>query len=277
MKISIIVAVRNGEKTLQQCIDSVTQQTYVNRELIVIDGGSNDNTVELLKANDGAIHCWLSEPDGGIYNAWNKGLSRANGDWICFIGADDFLWSPNVLEHMSVRLIKMSPAVNVAYSKVMLVNSNGEHIYVVGKPWKKIKQRFKQVMCIPHPGTMHRNSLFKKIGNFDETFRIAGDYELLLRELKSGDAIFVNDIIIAGMRQGGISGHPKNTLISLLEARRAQRMHGQSYPGLHWLMAYLRVRIRMMLWILLGETVARGFLDFGRRAVGLKAFWSKTQ
>ena len=275
--ISIVVAVYNGAKTLQQCIDSVSHQAYPNKELIIIDGGSLDGTVELLKSNQENIAYWISEPDRGIYNAWNKGVSQAKGEWICFLGADDYFWDIRVLDQVISQLAKISPEINVAYGQVMLLNGDGEKLYTIGESWKIVKNRFQQLMSIPHPGTMHRAGLFRKYGNFDETFRIAGDYELLLRELKSGDAIFVNDIIIAGMRQGGISGHPKNTLISLLEARRAQRMHGQSYPGLHWVMAYLRVRIRMMLWILLGETVARGFLDFGRRAVGLKAFWSKTQ
>ena len=88
--ITIIIAVFNGAKTLQQCIDSVAQQSYPNKELIIIDGGSKDGTLDLLKANSEKIDYWVSETDNGIYNAWNKGLAQANGDWICFLGADDF-------------------------------------------------------------------------------------------------------------------------------------------------------------------------------------------
>ena len=99
--ISIIVAVFNGKETLQQCIDSVAQQTYQNKELIVIDGGSNDGTLDLLNQNSSRL-TWLSEPDSGVYSAWNKGLARAKGEWVCFLGADDFLWDANVLEQMAV-------------------------------------------------------------------------------------------------------------------------------------------------------------------------------
>ena len=76
--ISVIVAVLNGAKTLQRCIDSVAQQTYPNKELIIIDGGSQDGTVDILKANQGKITSWISEPDRGIYSAWNKGLAKEN-------------------------------------------------------------------------------------------------------------------------------------------------------------------------------------------------------
>lgn len=156
--ISIIVAVFNGAKTLQQCIDSVAQQTYANRELIIIDGGSTDGTVDLLKANDEQIKYWVSEPDKGIYNAWNKGLSQAKGDWICFLGTDDYFWDAQVLERMAELLEKLPPDIRVAYSQIILLNNNGESLYPIGEPWEKIKNRFKQVMCIPHQGPRHSDA-----------------------------------------------------------------------------------------------------------------------
>ena len=95
-KISIIVAVYNSKKTLQRCIDSVFSQTYPHKELIIIDGGSTDGTVDILRANNDKITYWKSEPDNGIYQAWNKALDHAKSDWICFLGADDYLWKPKV-------------------------------------------------------------------------------------------------------------------------------------------------------------------------------------
>jgi glycosyltransferase involved in cell wall biosynthesis len=122
--ISVIVAIYNGKATLQQCIDSVAQQTYVTKELIIIDGGSTDGTVDLLKANSGQISYWISEPDHGIYNAWNKGLAKAKGEWICFLGADDFFWDAQVLERMAAQLIMIPPDIRVAYSQIMLLNND---------------------------------------------------------------------------------------------------------------------------------------------------------
>ena len=105
--ISVVIAVYNGKATLQQCLDSVTQQTYSHVELIVIDGGSTDGTVDLIRANAQKIAYWISEPDRGIYNAWNKALAQAKGDWICFLGADDYLWNAQVIERMAEQLVLM--------------------------------------------------------------------------------------------------------------------------------------------------------------------------
>jgi glycosyltransferase involved in cell wall biosynthesis len=274
--ISIIVAVFNGAATLQQCIDSVAQQTYPNKELIVIDGGSSDGTVELLQANHEKLTYWISESDGGIYSAWNKGLARAQGEWICFLGADDYFWNAQALAQMTELLAKLPSNIGVAYAPVMLVNAEGEQLYPVGEPWGKLKERFKQLSCIWHQGVMHRRSLFERHGQFDETFRIAGDYELLLRELKNADAVFIPDVIITAMRQGGISNKPANTLQTMRELRRAQKMHGQSRPGRLWLMATARVYVRLLLWNLIGEQATRRLLDTGRRIIGQPAYWTKT-
>ena len=274
--ISIIVAIFNGAKTLQQCIDSVAKQTYPNKELIIIDGGSNDGTVNLLRTNQEHIHYWVSEPDSGIYNAWNKGLTQAQGEWICFLGADDFFWDLQVLEQISAQLEKLPANIHVAYGQTMLISTYGESLYSVGEPWEKIKDRFLQVMCINHQGVMHRRRLFEQYGKFDESFHITGDYELLLRELKTSDAIFIPDIILVAMRQGGISSKPENTLLAMQELRRAQRMHGQLLPGWIWFMAMVRVYIRLLLWHSIGEQATRNLIDLGRRMTGRQSYWTKT-
>jgi glycosyltransferase involved in cell wall biosynthesis len=274
--ISVIIAIYNGKATLQQCLDSVTQQTYGNVELIVVDGGSTDGTVDLIAANSQKLAYWISEQDRGIYNAWNKALAQAKGDWICFLGADDFLWNEQVLARMVAQLILIPPNIRVAYGQIMLLNNEGDTLYPVGEPWSKVKERFKQAMCIPHPAVMHRRSLFMQNGDFDESFRIAGDYELLLRELKVNDAFFVRGVLMTGMRQGGVSSDPVNTLLGLREVRAAQRNNGQRWPGFVWLTALARSYTRSLLWRLAGEKTARKLLDVGRRLMGLPAYWTKT-
>lgn len=273
--ITIIIAVFNGAKTLQQCIDSVAQQTYSNVQLIIIDGGSNDGTVELLRANDQSISYWVSEPDTGIYNAWNKGLVQAKGDWICFLGADDYFLGVQALEMMSTHLELIPINILVVYSQIMLVNHQGDNLYSVGEPWEKIRDRFKQVMCIPHQGVMHRSNFFDHYGQFNESFRIAGDYELLMRELKNGDAIFVPNLITIGMRQGGVSSNPKNSFVAMREIRRAQCMHGQCIPGWVWGSAMMRVYLRTLLWRFFGDAFTRKILDLARKVNGLPAYWTK--
>ena len=266
--ITVIVAVFNGAKTLQQCIDSIAHQSYPNKELIIIDGGSRDGTVDLIKSNNARINYWISESDKGIYNAWNKGVSQANGEWICFLGADDYFWDALVLDQVVSQLATISPKINVAYGQIMLLSSDGEKLYAIGGPWGVVKNRFKQLMPIPHSGAMHRASLFRKYGNFDEAFRIAGDYEFLLRELKSNDAMFMPNLITIGMRQGGVSSDPANAVEAMREIRMAQRMHGQRWPGPLWLAAMARVYVRLFLWRLLGARVANKVLDCVRRLTG---------
>lgn len=274
--VTVIVAVFNGVSTLQQCIDSVTQQSYPNIELIIIDGGSKDGTVEILAENGDSIDYWISEPDSGIYNAWNKALMQANGEWICFLGVDDYFWNELVLEKMAAELVKVPVEIKVAYGQVMLINNAGESLYPVGKPWKMIKGKFMQVMCIPHQGTMHRRSLFERNGIFDDSFRVGGDYEFLLRELKSFEAVFIPDIVVAGMRLGGISSAPENSIEMLRDFRRAQLMHGQRMPSFRWMMAMLRVYLRLVLWHMLGEKSARKVLDLARHITGLPAYWTRS-
>ncbi len=274
--ISIVVAVFNGKTTMQQCIDSVAQQTYPNKELIVIDGGSKDGTVDLLKANREKIAYWNSEPDSGIYNAMNKGVAQAQGEWICFMGADDYLWDAQVLEKLAGQLKKLPTDIHIAYGQIMMVDADGTNLYPQGEPWEKIKGQFQQAMCIPHQGVMHRRSLFKLHGKFDESFRIAGDYELLLRELKTGDAEFIPEIIVAAQRIGGISTSSANYFRTLREYMRAQRRHVQLLPGKYLLNAITNEFFRRVLWNVFGEKSARRLLDLRRRLKGLPPYWTKT-
>ena len=266
--ITVIVSVYNGVKTLQQCIDSVFNQTYANKELIVIDGGSTDGSAELINANSGAINYWISEPDRGIYSAWNKGLARASGEWICFIGSDDFLWSDDVLQRLALTLSQAPAGINVAYGQIMLLNQSGGELFRIGAPWAQVKTRFKQLMSLPHPAVMHRKSLFAQHGNFDETYRIAGDYEMLLRELISKEALFVPDVVVTGMRQGGISSNPSNNVSALNEVRAAQRKNGLQTPGWHWRLTVVRAYVGLILSKLLGIKNTRMLLNAARRVIG---------
>lgn len=266
--ITVIVSVYNGVKTLQQCIDSVFNQTYANKELIVIDGGSTDGSAELINANSGAINYWISEPDRGIYSAWNKGLARASGEWICFIGSDDFLWSDDVLQRLALSLSQAPAGINVAYGQIMLLNQSGGELFRIGAPWAQVKTRFKQLMSLPHPAVMHRKSLFAQHGNFDETYRIAGDYEMLLRELISKEALFVPGVVVTGMRQGGISSNPSNNVSALNEVRAAQRKNGLQTPGWHWRLTVARAYVGLILSKLLGIKNTRMLLNAARRVIG---------
>lgn len=274
--LTVIVAVYNGRTTLQKCIDSVVQQTYPNKELIIIDGGSKDGTVDLLEENRDRFSYWISEPDRGIYNAWNKALEHAQGEWVCFLGADDYFWDATVLERMAARLVMLPVNIRVAYGLIMLIGTGGEAPRPKGEPWEQVREFFKEYMCIPHVGMMHRRSLFELHGKFDDSFQIAGDYELLLRELSTGDAVFFPEIIVAGQSLGGISTNPENYLRTLRETWRAQRMHGRIMPGRFLLREIARGVLQLLLWKVFGDRLARKLLDLRRRIKGLPPHWTKT-
>jgi glycosyltransferase involved in cell wall biosynthesis len=273
--ISIVVAVRNGEATLGRCLDGIATQGYRNRELIVIDGASTDGTVDILRRHGANVAFWCSEPDRGIYHAWNKGLAHTRGEWICFLGADDFLWAPDVLERVAPELARAYPPVRVVYGQVAVVNEQGAEMARAGEDWNSAKQRFPQIMCLPHTGLMHHRSLFDAHGAFDESYRIGGDYEMLLRELRRGEAQFVPGLVVAGMQHGGISSDPAGSVKLLREFRRAQCAHGMPRAGRHWMTAYAKAQLRVWLWRLLGRRVASRVFDLGRLISGKDAYWTR--
>ena len=129
-----IVAVRNGSSVLQRCLDSIAAQDYASRETIAIDGASTDGTVELLERNlrAGAISSYLSEPDSGVYNAWNKGIARARGRWICFLGCDDVFHDPGALSALVQAAESDRSGARVVYGRINRVTLAGQLIETIG-------------------------------------------------------------------------------------------------------------------------------------------------
>ena len=266
--ITVITVVFNGAKTLEKSILSVIDQTYKNVELIIIDGGSTDGTLDVIKKYERSIDYWVSEPDKGIYDAFNKAVTCANGDWLCFIGSDDFFWNNSVLASMAISLIDVLPSTKLVYGQVAIINNQQELIYSVGEPWAITKPKLAFTMAVPHPGLMHRRSWFEQYGLYDITYRIAGDYENILRGWPNEDAVFVPDCTVVGMAQGGISSTPSNAIQSLKEVHRAQHIHGLSKPKLQESLAFITTYIRLALVALLGERQTYKLLSVARKLCG---------
>ena len=276
--ISIIVATFNRGGTLQRCIDSVARQTYPSRELVIIDGGSTDGSVDIIRANRAKIDAWRSEPDRGIYHAWNKGLALSKGTWMVFLGADDYLHDVHALERISAHLSEAAGGPRIVYGRVIVVDANGTEVARLGTPWHGARRSFMSgTTCLPTPGVMFHRELFRSHGLFDEGFSIAGDYEFLLRELKSAEPRYVADIVVTDMQYGGISSRPESTLVSLREMRAARVKHGLPALNARYLAALLGVRLRVILWRVAGERAARTILDWGRRMMGKPPFWTKAK
>lgn len=201
--ISIITATFNSEKVLERYIQSVAAQTYPNLELIIIDGASEDGTLSIIKKYEGTIiKKWLTEKDSGVYDAWNKGLKLAAGEWISFIGSDDILYPDAYQSYVDYLNNNANRQLNYLSSKMEIINDQLKIVRELGWPWDwKISKR---VCNIAHPGSLHHKDLFKKYGNFDTTYKITGDYDFLLRVGKNLTAGYMHKITLK-MSLGGLS------------------------------------------------------------------------
>jgi len=245
--ITIVIAVLNERIVLKRCIESIVYQAYSNKELIIIDGGSTDGSVELINRYNKHIAYWESKPDRSIYNAWNKALNYARGEWICFLGADDYFWNGHVLSEMSSHLADaLSKEIKIIYGQVAKIDAQGNVLKVVGKPWQKIRWLMPHGMPLdlPHPGMMHHRSLFDKYGLFDETFMIAGDYDFLLRELIHGSTLFIEGLRTVGSQVGGIAD--ASGLKTNMEIARARKKNGLKRFSWVWVAVYARAFVRKL-------------------------------
>ncbi|CAN5671982.1 glycosyltransferase family 2 protein [soil metagenome] len=226
--VAVVVAVRNAAATIGRCMESVLEQDHPGVQLIVMDGASTDGTRVVIARHAERIHHWESEPDRGVYHAWNKALDHVTAEWVCFLGADDRLVGPEALGRMASALAEAARdgGVRVVYGSVNVVDGEGSTLRTLGLPWEDAGPRFRLEMSLPNPATFYHRVLFDAHGRFDESFRIAGDYEFLLRELLDHQAVFVPDVTVVEMGSGGLSDSPRTMARHVRETHRARYMHG---------------------------------------------------
>lgn len=258
--ISIVIATRNAARDLPRCLDSIRAQTFRDYEVLVGDGASTDATIEIVKAASDIVAHWHSGPDSGPYEARNKSLVHAKGEWICFMGADDWFLDAHALESLAPHLRSAAPRYRVVYSKLRQIDPQGRVIAEAGKPWDESRESFRSHVCLPHPGLMHHRSLFELHGKFDESFKMAGDYELLLRELKSRDALFVPALTV-GMGFRGQTTSPEYFYRLNAEIKKALTRHGLRPPPLRWAYWTLTAWVYVKLHAALGDRRARWLAD----------------
>lgn len=271
--VSVVIAVKNSAATLRACLESVLVQHLEPLEVLVIDGGSTDGSVEVIKAHADRLAYWCSEQDAGVYDAWNKAIARASGEWLCFLGADDRFHDPLALADLYAVARAVESDVRIVYGKLNLVSANGKVAETLGRPWEQCWQAFLDGVMIPHPGTLHRRSLFETRGPFDLSYRIAADYELFLRELLHGRAAFA-DRVVVDMRLGGMSMRPQGIQHSVREVLRARAEHGlHGRPAALW---KVLVTSKIGAWIhrLLGDAAFRHLADGYRVLRGKPRVWT---
>jgi len=221
--ISIITVVFNGIKYLQQTIDSVSNQTYPNIEYIIIDGGSTDGTLDLIKANEAHIDHWVSEPDRGLYDAMNKGISKAKGKLIGMINSDDW-YELDAVETVVNRYLRNTDK-RIFHSDRYDVYPNGEKKVYAFNP-SVIKFKF-FAMTYNHPSMFVSPELYKEY-NYNTNLKVYSDYQFTLTSfLKNKDQfVYINKPIV-NFRLGGVSGQIplKQVLKESYSARRNAGMN----------------------------------------------------
>jgi glycosyltransferase involved in cell wall biosynthesis len=204
MKLSIITINLNNCKGLAETVNSISIQTFSDFEYIIIDGGSSDGSMEVIKDNQHRIKKWISEKDHGIYHAMNKGIRMAEGDHLLFLNSGDSLASPDILE----KIFSTPVTADILYGN-MIINENGEQRH--GQMPHHLSRRHMVRDTLWHPVSFIRRKLFIDNGMYDESLKIAGDYDFFLR------SIFIDNVTtrhidetISVFHTDGISSAPAN-------------------------------------------------------------------
>lgn len=211
--ISIVTATWNCVGTIESCLQSVAEQSWLHREHVVIDGGSNDGTVALLQKYSQQIGTLVSEPDKGIYDALNKGIARASGDVVGFLHADDLYAHADVLAKVARAFD--NPSVCAVYGDLQYVRK--EDTSQVVRHWASCPfelRILRRGWMPPHPTLYVRREWYQRIGGFDINYRIAADYFSVLQLFTQPGfkAVHLSEVLVK-MRIGGASNRSLKNII----------------------------------------------------------------
>lgn len=221
--ISVITVVFNGEKYLEETIQSVIKQTYDNVEYIIIDGGSTDGTLDVIKKYEGQVDYWVSEKDEGIYDAMNKGIRLSTGTFIGLVNADDVLLPDGVARAKEALQLLDEPGYTCG--AVELIDQAGLK-YGTSSPLpeeQRHRRRYMEMPC-PHLGVFVHMNVYERLGLFDIFFRLSADYDLLLRFIENKVPCAHVAESLGQFRHGGGSGG----MGTWLETFAVHRKHGNT-------------------------------------------------
>lgn len=222
-QISVITVVRNGASVIVDCIDSVLAQQIEGLEYIIIDGASTDGTMEIIRRYGDAISVCISEPDRGLYDAMNKGLRLARGRYVHFLNADDRYVAPDTLRQLLPKLDDNT----VCYGAIIYQEADGRQRRL-GSPFSWDRELIES--HVPQPTLFVPSQLYREVGGFDLGYRIAADYDMVLRLARRFPLRFVDQPVTL-MAAGGISYTQME--LTFKEATRVSINHGRSPLAAH--------------------------------------------
>lgn len=274
-RISVITATYNVAGQLPHTIRSLREQTTRDFEWIVVDGNSGDGTQDLLRDSGDVVTRWISEPDHGIYDAWNKACKIARGEWVVFLGAGDELAAPGTLAECGRQLASLNPTSTIVFGRQILLSPiERTPIESIGVPWPQMQGKWDigRPALPPHGATFQHRRLFDRTQPFDLRFPIASDSHFLLRAIREQAPTFI-PVDVSRAPMGGVS-------FRLDTARRVKREIAAIDRDLG-IVPPMSVRLHEMLRIavisvlnLFPQKITHLLADVIRRLSGKHARWS---
>lgn len=236
-KISIITVCYNAEKTIERTIRSIINQNYPDIEYVVVDGKSTDKTIEILEKYKNDIGIIVSEKDKGIYDAMNKGIALSSGSYVLFLNADDYLFSSDTIKNL-MSVVSTEHDTDIFYGNVLMYEDNNGY----AKIWKPepVSSKLLYRSTLPHPSTIFKRSLFEKIGMYDDSYKIAADFEFYVRAFRNGAKFRYVDQLVSVFSYGGISTSSENKKLTHDEREQILAKHFSVTQR-----CLLRIRVRI--------------------------------
>lgn len=273
-KLTVIIATRNAATVLDHCLGSIQRLLSADIEVIIKDALSTDATLDVCSKYQKIIPLMrvFSQKDSGIYDAWNQALAHASGEWVLFLGADDYLMPPFFFSELLYALSRVPACSSYVASPVALVDDFGRMLDTL-LPSRNLKRDLPEGMPLPHQGLFHRRSLFDS-ARFDASLQIVGDYDFICRTLKP-EAVEYLDQPYVCMALGGISGNLRGMFARNSEALHVSRRHfpNAARPAL-WKRLILS-RVFLMAASVFGDATGAALADMYRAVCGKNRVWVK--
>lgn len=213
--LSIITINYNNAQGLKKTMDSVVNQSFKNFEYIIIDGGSTDNSKQIIEQYQSKVTYWVSEKDKGIYNAMNKGIQQTKGNYLLFLNSGDYLADDNVLDNV----FKSNITADIAYGNMLIEHSNG----AIEQGYMPDKITFKQMIVdtLWHPVSFIKKSLFDKYGLYNEELKIVSDYDFFFKTIIMNSVSTQHiGLTISVYNLNGLSSLPENKVKEHTERKK---------------------------------------------------------